>query len=96
MTRVMPAAASALLLAAFAAGPSFGAEDLRKVRLSEPQLKVIESKCLACHNRQRIDEAVQKKQDMAVIIKRMETKGVRLTETEHRVMGHFGTDSPLK
>jgi hypothetical protein len=96
MTRVMPAAASALLLAAFAAGPAFGAEDVRKVRLSEPQLKVIEKKCLVCHNRQRIDEAVQKNKDMAGIIKRMETKGVRLTETEHRVMGHFGTDSPLK
>jgi hypothetical protein len=96
MTRTMMVTASGMILAALTAGQAFGAEDVRKVRLSEPQLRVIEKKCLVCHNRQRIDEAVQQKKDMSVIIKLMEAKGVRLTATEHRVMGHFGTESPLK
>jgi hypothetical protein len=85
-----------MMLAALTAGPAFGDEDVRKIQLSEPQLKVIENKCLVCHNRKRIDEAVRQKKDMAGIIKRMEAKGVRLTDSEHRVMGHFGTESPLK
>jgi hypothetical protein len=92
----MLAAASGMMLAALTAGPVFGAEDVRKVRLSEPQLRVIEKKCLDCHNRQRIDEAVRQNKDMAAIIKRMESKGVIVTDSEHRVMGHFGIDSPLK
>jgi hypothetical protein len=95
MTRTMVVTAC-MMLAALTAGVASGAEDVRKIHLSEPQLKVIENKCLVCHNRQRIDEAVRQKKDMAGIIKRMESKGVRLTDTEHRVMGHFGTESPLK
>ena len=96
MTRIMLGTASAVVLAVLTAGSSFGAEDVRRVYLSEPQIKVIDKKCLTCHNRKRIDEAVHQKKDMDKIIKRMEAKGVILTDTEHRVMGHFGKDNPLK
>jgi hypothetical protein len=64
-------------------------EDVRGVKLRVEGLKVIDEKCLACHNRQRIDEAVQERREINQILRRMEKKGVVLTEKEHLVMGHF-------
>jgi hypothetical protein len=64
-------------------------EDVRGVKLRGEGLKVIEEKCLVCHNRQRIDAAVKERLEMEKILRRMEKKGTVLTEKEHQVMGHF-------
>jgi hypothetical protein len=85
-----------LLLAALAAVPALAQEDVRKVKPSEPALKVIEEKCLVCHNKKRIDAAIKQRKDMDAILRRMEKKGVVLTENERRVMGHFQYEKPLK
>ncbi|BDV41325.1 hypothetical protein GURASL_02480 [Geotalea uraniireducens] len=72
------------------------AEDVRGITLPQQGLKVVEEKCLVCHNRKRIDEAVQKRQEMAKIMRRMEQKGVRLTERDRMVIGHFWNQSPFQ
>jgi hypothetical protein len=72
--------------------PAFAAEkqtDVRGVALHQEGLKVIEEKCLVCHNRQRIDDAVKDRRRMESILKAMEQKGVTVTEQERKVMGHF-------
>jgi predicted nucleotide-binding protein (sugar kinase/HSP70/actin superfamily) len=82
-----------MLLCAVAA---FAQEDVRKVKLTPPQQKVIDEKCLVCHNKKRIEAAIQERKDMEKILRRMEVKGVVLTDTERRVMGHFWPQQPLK
>jgi hypothetical protein len=72
------------------------AEDVRKVKLTPPQQKVIDEKCLVCHNKKRIEAAINERKDMEKILRRMEVKGVVLTDTERRVMGHFWPQQPLK
>ena len=37
---------------------AFAQEDVRKVKLTPPQQKVIDEKCLVCHNRKRIEAAI--------------------------------------
>jgi hypothetical protein len=70
--------------------PAAAQEDVRGVKLhGDEGSKVIEEKCLACHNRQRIDKAIKEREEMVQVIKRMEKKGVVLTEMEHQVIGHF-------
>ena len=78
-----------ILLATVPAAPSLAQEDVRGVKLRGEELKVIEEKCLACHNRQRIDKAIKEREEMVQLIKRMEKKGVVLTKKEHQVIGHF-------
>jgi hypothetical protein len=78
-----------ILLATVAASPALAQEDVRGVKLRGEGLKVIEEKCLVCHNQQRIDTAVKERREMDQILRRMGKKGVVLTEKEHRVMGHF-------
>jgi hypothetical protein len=87
----MPICHSMLLLVTiiFPASPVFAQEETRGVKPSGGELKVIEEKCLVCHNRQRIDAAMKARQEMKQILRRMEKKGVVLTEKERRVMGHF-------
>jgi hypothetical protein len=83
----------AAMLSAFAvtllAPSAFGQEDVRSVKLHQQGLKVIEEKCLVCHNRQRIDAAIKERKDMERVMSRMEKKGVVVTEKERRVIGHF-------
>jgi hypothetical protein len=50
---------------------------------------VIDAKCKSCHSRQRVDTAVAKKADMAAVIGRMESKGVKLSAKEKEVLGIF-------
>ncbi len=71
-------------------------QDVRGVSMQQQGLKVIEEKCLVCHNRQRIDEAVKARKDMEKITRRMEQKGVVMTAKERQVMGHFWQQNPLK
>ena len=57
---------------------------------------MIEEKCLVCHNRKRIDEAIEQRRNMEKVLLQMEKKGVVLTESERRVMGHFWPQKPFK
>ena len=75
---------------------AFAQEDVRKVKLTEPQQKVIGEKCLVCHNQKRIEAAIEGRKDMDKILRRMEVKGAVLTDTERRVMGHLWPQQPLK
>jgi hypothetical protein len=63
--------------------------DTRRIKQQVEASRVIEEKCLICHNRQLIDEAIKEKQEMDQVLRRMEKKGVVLTGKERRVMGHF-------
>lgn len=80
---------SSITVLALFAGVAAAEEDVRGVKLRPQELKVIEEKCLVCHNRQRIDTAITERRDMDRILRRMERKGVVLTEQERQVMGHF-------
>ena len=71
-------------------------EDVRGIALRQQGLKVIEEKCLACHNRQRIDAAIRERREMEKIVKEMERKGAKLTEKDRSVIGHFWKQSPFK
>ncbi len=77
------------LVLAVTVGTAAAQEDVRGVKLRQQELKVIDEKCLVCHNRQRIDAAVKEQRDMEKILHRMEQKGVTLTEQDRRVIGHF-------
>lgn len=59
-------------------------------------LKVIEEKCLVCHNRKRIEDAARERKDMERIVRLMEKKGVALTEKEQSVLAHFWKRNPFK
>ena len=85
----------ALTLAALATAAA-AQEDVRKVQITPPEAKVIEEKCLVCHNRKRIDEAISERKNMEEVLLHMEKKGVVLTEQERRVLGVFGTQEPFK
>jgi uncharacterized protein YebE (UPF0316 family) len=63
--------------------------DVRGVALKPEGLKVVEEKCLVCHNRQRIDDAVRERREMESILKAMEQKGTVITEEERKIIGHF-------
>jgi hypothetical protein len=78
-----------ILLTTVAASPALAQEDVRGVKLRNEGPKVIEEKCLVCHNRQRIDAAIKERREMEQILRRMGKKGAVLTEKERRVMGHF-------
>ena len=72
-----------------AALPAWTDQEVRGVKYGLPELKVIDEKCLNCHNRKRIDDAVQDRKDMEKVLSVMEKKGVALTESDRRVIGHF-------
>jgi hypothetical protein len=78
-----------IILATVSASPALGQEDVRGVKLRSEAPRVIEEKCLVCHNQKRIDTAVKERRKMEQILKMMEKQGVVLTEKERRVMGHF-------
>jgi hypothetical protein len=63
--------------------------DVRGIKQRNEATRVIEEKCLICHNRQLIDEAIKEKEEMEQVLRRMEKKGVVLTGKELRVIGHF-------
>lgn len=63
--------------------------DVRGIKQRNEASRVIEEKCLICHNRQLIDEAIKEREEMEQVLRRMEKKGVVLTGKERRVIGHF-------
>src|SRR3974390_1465214 len=86
--RIVPAS---LILAVMAGtnAKAVAQQDVRGVKLREQGLKVIDEKCLVCHNRQRIEDAVRQRKDMERITLLMEKKGAVLTDNERQVMNHF-------
>ena len=70
--------------------------DVRGVNLRQQGLRVLDEKCLACHNRQRIDAALKERKNIEIITRRMEKKGVTLSERDRQVLGHFWQKNPLK
>ncbi|HLO27447.1 MAG TPA: hypothetical protein VK187_15185 [Geobacteraceae bacterium] len=78
-----------LLITGFLPSLSSAREDVRGVKVTPPELKVIDEKCLTCHNRKRIDDAVKERRDMEKVLSVMEKKGVVLTESDRSVIGHF-------
>lgn len=85
-----------LLLAVVAPAWGVAQKDVIGVSPREPALKVIDEKCLACHNRQRIESTSRERRDMEKITRRMEKKGVVLTEEDRKVLGHFWQKNPFK
>jgi hypothetical protein len=63
--------------------------DVRGIKQRSEATRVIEEKCLICHNRQLIEEAIKEREEMEQVLRRMEKKGVVLTGKERRVIGHF-------
>lgn len=64
--------------------------------VDDAAMRVIEEKCLVCHNRERIDEAMRKERDLKKIQRMMEKKGAALTAKDREVLGHFWKQNPLK
>ena len=71
-------------------------EDVRGISLRRQGNRVIDEKCLACHNRQKIEAAVKERKNMEAITRRMEKKGVALSDRDRQVLGHFWQQNPLK
>jgi len=85
-----PFLSNALLLTCVLASMAATAqEDVRGVKTFPPELKVIDEKCLNCHNRKRIDDAVKERKDLEKVLSLMEKKGAVLSESDRRVIGHF-------
>jgi hypothetical protein len=63
--------------------------DVRGIKQRSEATRVIEEKCLICHNRQMIEEAIKEREEMEQVLRRMEKKGIVLTGKERRVIGHF-------
>jgi len=85
-----------VLLAVVLPGVVYAGQEVRGVVFTPEALKVIDTKCLNCHNRQRIEQAAREHKDMGAIMQRMEKKGVSLTVEEKQVMGHFNGPRPFK
>jgi len=58
--------------------------------------QILDAKCVACHNRKRIEEAMRKRADMERVVRRMEEKGVRITDKQMEVLNHFWHTNPFK
>lgn len=71
-------------------------EDVRAISLPQAENRIIDEKCLGCHNRQKIDTAVKQRKNMQKIMRQMEHKGVTLTDADREVLGHFWQQNPLK
>lgn len=74
----------------------FAMEDTRRWEYQEQGFKVIDEKCLVCHNRKRIEEASQARKDMFKIQQEMVKRGAKLSEHEQEVMGVFWRQTPFK
>ena len=64
-------------------------QDVRGVKLKSEATTIFDEKCLACHNRQLIDDALKERREMDQVLRSMEKRGVFLTDREKKVIGHF-------
>jgi hypothetical protein len=76
--------------------PAACQEDVRGISLPRAENRLIDEKCLGCHNRQKIDAAVKQRKSMEKIMRQMEEKGVTLTDADRQVLGHFWQQDPFK
>jgi len=74
----------------------FGQTDVRGITIKQEGLKVIDEKCLVCHNRQRIEDSARERKNMEAIQRIMEQRGAVLTEQERKVLGHFWQQNPFR
>lgn len=77
------------LVALLPAYPVPAGQDVRGVSPQKEAAGVIEEKCLVCHNRQRIDQAMRERREMEEVLGKMSGKGAVLSDKERSVMGHF-------
>jgi hypothetical protein len=70
--------------------------DVRGLTIQQEEVRIIDEKCLVCHNRKRIEKAVKARHDIDEVIRSMEKKGLQLTDKERQVIGHFWRQNPLK
>jgi hypothetical protein len=85
-----------LVLATVLPTTALAGQEVRGVVFTPEASRVIDTKCLTCHNRQRIDEAARQQKDMEAIVQRMESKGVSLSSKEKQVLGIFPQKDPLR
>lgn len=57
---------------------------------------VIQKKCISCHSRKVIDQAIAAGKNMQKIQERMEQKGARLNANDKAVLGVFWQQTPLR
>lgn len=79
-----------------AALPAMGEQDVRGWTFRQQGIRVLDEKCVACHNRQRIEIAVRERKDLEEITRRMEQKGAKLSEKDRSVLGVFWKQNPFK
>jgi hypothetical protein len=89
MTQIKPFVISFAVSVFFSASFASGQQDVRGVRLQGEASKIFEEKCLSCHNRKLIDEAVMERREMDQVLHSMEKKGVTLTRKEREVLGVY-------
>jgi hypothetical protein len=89
--RILFAAAAAALLATALPAAGNGGSNLGAVTGGDvrPEQRLIEDKCLGCHNEKRIKEARKQQKNMEAILQLMEKKGVVLTDRDREVLQHF-------
>ncbi|WP_243372828.1 hypothetical protein [Geotalea sp. SG265] len=85
-----------MTVAAAAPGSAAPPEDVRAISLPPAENKIIDEKCLGCHNRHKIDAALKQRKNMDKVMRQMEEKGVTLTDADREVLGHFWQQNPLK
>ena len=56
---------------------------------------VIDTRCVVCHTRQRVDVAIRERRNLEALEKSMTRKGAVLNESDRRVLGAFW-DAPFK
>jgi hypothetical protein len=71
-------------------------QDVRGLRIQNDATRIFDEKCLGCHNRKLIDEAVKERRNIDQILQEMEKKGVFLTDKEKKAIGHFSGQKVFK
>lgn len=75
------------------AGSNLGAVDGGDLKNAQ---EIIDKRCTACHTSERINAAIASGKNMAQIQQSMGIKGAQLTGNEHKVLGIFWKQTPLK
>lgn len=84
--------AGLVMILALVATTAFAAEP----KISKQEFdKIINTKCVACHTRDRIDAAIKSGKNLDEIIEKMIRFGAKLNERDRSVLGTFWGD-PLK
>ena len=96
MTNKCSLAVLSLLVISAPSLQAAGREEVQGISTRQMGLRVIEEKCLVCHNRQRIEKAVKERRDMERITRQMEKKGAALTDRDRQVIGHFWRQNPFR